>query len=73
MIGKLLGHTQVQTTARYAHLALDPVRSAAEKVSNFIAKQAAGTQRTCTSRRFRIRISAQTAYVSVLKQCGEST
>jgi integrase len=25
MIGKLLGHTQVQTTARYAHLAADPV------------------------------------------------
>ena len=23
MIGKLLGHTQVQTTARYAHLARD--------------------------------------------------
>jgi site-specific recombinase XerD len=22
MIGKLLGHTQVQTTARYAHLAI---------------------------------------------------
>ena len=27
MIGKLLGHTQVQTTARYAHLASDPVNS----------------------------------------------
>ena len=26
MIGKLLGHTQVQTTARYAHLARDTVR-----------------------------------------------
>jgi hypothetical protein len=26
MIGKLLGHTQVQTTARYAHLAADPVK-----------------------------------------------
>ena len=25
MIGKLLGHTQVQTTAHYAHLATDPV------------------------------------------------
>lgn len=29
MIGKLLGHTQAQTTARYAHLANDPVKSAA--------------------------------------------
>jgi integrase len=28
MIGKLLGHTQVQTTARYAHLAADPIRQA---------------------------------------------
>ncbi len=33
MIGKLLGHTQVQTTARYAHLARDPVKQAAERVS----------------------------------------
>ena len=33
MIGKLLGHTQVQTTARYAHLAADPVRSAANSVA----------------------------------------
>jgi integrase len=37
MIGKLLGHTQVQTTARYAHLAVDPVRSAADLVSSAIA------------------------------------
>jgi len=37
MIGKLLGHTQVQTTARYAHLKTDPVRAAANSVSGFIA------------------------------------
>jgi len=37
MIGKLLGHTQVQTTARYAHLAADPVRAAANQVSTAIA------------------------------------
>ena len=35
--GKLLGHTQVQTTARYAHLAADPIRSAADQVSASIA------------------------------------
>jgi integrase len=29
MVGKLLGHTQAQTTARYAHLADNPVREAA--------------------------------------------
>ncbi len=32
-IGKLLGHTQVQTTARYAHLANDPVKSAANRIA----------------------------------------
>jgi site-specific recombinase XerD len=37
MIGKLLGHTQVQTTARYAHLAADPVKLAANNVSVEIA------------------------------------
>lgn len=37
IIGKLLGHTQVQTTARYAHLAADPVRVAADQVSAQIA------------------------------------
>jgi len=34
MIGKLLGHTQVQTTARYAHLAANPVKQAADDVAN---------------------------------------
>lgn len=33
MIGKLLGHTQVQTTARYAHLAAEPVRNAADSIA----------------------------------------
>lgn len=42
MIGKLLGHTQVQTTARYAHLAADPVKQAAERVALDLA-QAIGT------------------------------
>ena len=37
MIGKLLGHTLVQTTARYAHLATDPVKLAANSVSNQLA------------------------------------
>ena len=37
MIGKLLGHTQVQTTARYAHLANDPVKSAANRIANRVA------------------------------------
>jgi integrase/uncharacterized protein (DUF433 family) len=37
MIGKLLGHTQVQTTARYAHLASDPVKAAATKIADSLA------------------------------------
>ena len=37
VIGKLLGHTQVETTARYAHLAEDSVRESAVRVSDSIA------------------------------------
>ncbi len=40
MIGKLLGHRQVQTTARYAHLANDPLKSAANRIALRIAKGA---------------------------------
>lgn len=36
MIGGLLGHTQAQTTARYAHLASDPLKVANERVSALI-------------------------------------
>ena len=36
MIGKLLGHTQAQTTARYAHLADAPMHEAADRVTNAI-------------------------------------
>ena len=34
MIGKLLGHTQVQTTARYAHLARDTVKASAARIGD---------------------------------------
>src|SRR5262249_10665359 len=37
MIGRLLGHTQPATTARYAHLAGDPVRSASNVIGQEIA------------------------------------
>ena len=37
MIGKLLGHTQVETTARYAHLAEDSVKESAARVADSIA------------------------------------
>ena len=37
MIGKLLGHRQVQTTARYAHLARHSVKAAAARVEDSLA------------------------------------
>jgi integrase len=37
IIGKLLGHTQPQTTARYAHLDADPLRKAANTIGATIA------------------------------------
>jgi len=36
IVGRLLGHTQPQTTQRYAHLADDPMRDAAEKLSKLL-------------------------------------
>jgi integrase len=36
IIGKLLGHTQPGTTARYAHLDVDPLREVAERVGAII-------------------------------------
>ena len=40
MIGKLLGHSKVQTTARYAHLANDPMKAAANRIASRIAEVA---------------------------------
>jgi len=57
MIGKLLGHTQVQTTARYAHLANDPVKSAAGRVSDTIGAAMLG-RKSSAKRRARSRIGA---------------
>lgn len=37
MIGKLLGHTQVQTTARYAHLADNQVKEVATRIAGRLA------------------------------------
>lgn len=37
MVGRLLGHSQIQTTMRYAHLADDPVRKAAEENADRLA------------------------------------
>ena len=37
VIGKLLGHSDIETTARYAHLARDSVHEAAERIAESIA------------------------------------
>jgi integrase len=44
MIGGLLGHTQPATTARYAHLADDPLRAAADRIGVEIAADMAGKE-----------------------------
>ena len=41
MLGKLLGHTQAATTARYAHLADSPVIAAAELIDAAFAAMTA--------------------------------
>ena len=37
MIGKLLGHSRIETTARYAHLARESVHESAARVADSIA------------------------------------
>jgi hypothetical protein len=37
VIGKLLGHSQPSTTARYAHLANDPIRAASNVIGGEIS------------------------------------
>jgi len=43
LVGALLGHRQPATTARYAHLADDPVRDASERVGNRLASAMQGS------------------------------
>lgn len=42
MIGKLLGHTRVQTTAKYAHLAEDSVKESAQRIAASIGEDILG-------------------------------
>jgi integrase len=42
LIGRLLGHTQHRTTMRYAHLADDPLREAADKIGTAISRAGQG-------------------------------
>jgi integrase len=45
IIGRLLGHAQPATTARYAHLDNDPLRRASEAIASQIASALAGNQK----------------------------
>lgn len=42
MVGKLLGHSNPSTTARYAHIANDPAKAAADRIAHTIAKAMCG-------------------------------
>jgi integrase len=52
MIGKLLGHTQPTTTARYAHLGADPMRAA----SNLVGTKIDSLMRASKPHRKRLRL-----------------
>ena len=38
MVGKMLGHAQAQTTARYANLADDPLQNASDRLASSLKK-----------------------------------
>jgi integrase len=44
IIGRLLGHSQASTTERYAHLADDPMKAAADRISERIAAAMQGSK-----------------------------
>jgi integrase len=50
MIGKLLGHSQPVTTARYAHLAVDPIRAASNLIGAEISAAMNGKEGAQTRR-----------------------
>ena len=51
IIGRLLGHTQAATTARYAHLDNDPLRRASEAIGGRIAAALEGKGSVISFRR----------------------
>ena len=51
VIAKLLGHAQIQTTARYTHLTRDAVKDAATRVANDIAQDIFSTAAVLPTRR----------------------
>ena len=57
MIGKLLGHSQPITTARYAHLAADPVHEASERIGNEIMAVMAPPLAASKPKKHRVRLN----------------
>jgi integrase len=55
VIGKLLGHTQASTTARYAHLADDPLMAANEAIGRQLAEHMSGQQISSQSENRRVK------------------
>ena len=53
MIGKLLNHTQMQSTARYAHVCVDAEKAAAARVGDSIAAHVSGRRAAAGSGRRR--------------------
>lgn len=48
LVGKVLGHTRAETTQRYAHLHLDPVRQVADRTARKIASALKGGRRNAS-------------------------
>jgi integrase len=58
IIGKLLGHSQPQTTARYAHLDADPLRKASNSIGATIAAAMGESGKSATVTRLKSGIGA---------------
>src|SRR5262249_19222341 len=46
VVGKVLGHRQVETTSRYAHLAEDPMKAAADRTAQRLAGMLTAVSKT---------------------------
>ncbi len=66
MIGKLLGHRKVQTTARYAHLERDSVKASAARVAESLRADLAGETKAS-------RIGSPYQYAPAIRSPGESS
>ncbi len=55
MLGRLLGHTQPVTTARYAHLAVDPMHEAADRIGAELAAAMSGGEKASVAQLVRRR------------------